>query len=518
MRIALLDSHGKIVNSGIGSLDITVNPGFYELEYCLGSTTGSQLLALEAGTMAQIFAKLELPTTAPIGNVAIDVAQQEALNTINSGPPTVRAMRGGGELVVFLLPESESDSEPAVTLTSDTFEPFALIGQQGQTISELDRSEVRLDGVNGYWACARARVQPGGYALRFMPPKTASDTGSRVPRRTFDQSIWIEEGWQTILFIPQTSFGPRPQAASVHMVRVGETWSPHAVRTLMLESMLVCLRDGKPVVPSDFLTVLSDEEQTSPILGIVGAHSAFLCGASQFDTFDQIMKVLVERWPQHPDVIALQWIRDDRAARILAAKKSSTGVARTGDLVPPARDVTPVGWPPMMLASYQGLLKADANWEVLDIIADHSLAESAATGLLVGGLWSSWQPVTKPLTETGPVFSTRHLGLFGASLGRLVNACLRLAGQPVTTSAWELAIGGWETSDPTSLLLKEYLKQCAANTDARTISEFVAKLSAPDISLATGLPVRGVQRVLSEIKAFLETGKRVPATATASRV
>jgi len=291
------------------------------------------------------------------------------------------------------------------------------------------------------------------------------------------------------------------------MVRVGEEWSPNAARTLMLESMLVCLRDGKAVVPSDFLGALADEEQTSPIFGIVGAHSAFLCGSTELDSFDRIMDLLLDRWPRHPDVIALQWMRDERRARIAATERSSTGIAKTGELEPPNRDVIPVAWPPMMLASYQGLLKADANWELLDVIADKSLAERAAAGLLVGGLWSAWQPVGEPLVETAQVFSTRHLGLFGTSLARLVSACLRLVGQPITSRQWELAIGGWDTTDPTSLLLKDYLKQRVANTEARTVSEFLTRLSAPDISLATGLPVRGVQRVLADIKALFDGGK-----------
>lgn len=504
MQIDLLDSHGKVVKRGVGSLDVTTEPGLYELEYNVGSNCGNQLLSLRPGATVEIFAQLDFPTSAPIGSATIDLAQQKALASMTSSPPTVLSGHGSGRLVVFLRPTAEIDERPEMALDAQTFNPFTLVTAGGEIVTNLEAHELRFDADSGYWAAASAKLDPGGYALRFHPPGRAFESGSRVPRRLFDQSVWIEDGWQTILFIPNTSFGPRPQSASVHMARVGEEWDPSSVTTLMLETMFVCLRDGRAVVPFDFLLHFKESVGGNPMLGIVGAHSALLSEASNFDVFDQTMDQLLKYWPKHPDVMALQWIGDERKVASALGKTVSSIGGNTRELEAPKRHVTPITWPPMLLLSYEGLLRADAKWESLDVIGDNSLAERAAAGLLVGGLWSAWQPVTNTKTEHTPVFRTQHLGVVGVSLNRLISAVLRLTGRPVTSREWQLAIAGWETPDPTSALLKEYLKQRAANTEAENVVDFIAKLNAPDISLATGLPVRGVQRVLADIKKLFE--------------
>ena len=90
----------------------------------------------------------------------------------------------------------------------------------------------------------------------------------------FDQALWLAAGWQTLVFICNSSEGAVPESASVHMARVGVDWSPYERDVgQAVELALWSLRQGRSQVPADLLNLLLESKFQNPMLGILGAHS-----------------------------------------------------------------------------------------------------------------------------------------------------------------------------------------------------------------------------------------------------
>jgi hypothetical protein len=503
IEIRLLDSDLEVQAQGVGELKQDVPAGLYELEYSAGPSTRSELIALRAGDRQVRIAHVDFPAAAPI-SVASNVSesQRAELQAVAERLPAEPPGEGTGELVVFLR-EVNSGTDG---IAPDAFVPLGLVDEHEQFVSQFDsEQEVRRDEMGRQWAAACRKLRPGTYALRVEPGSRAPTDPARLPRRAFNQSVYIEDGWQTILFVPNVARGPMPQIASIHMTRTDERWNPSSPATLALETMLACLRDGKGAISARQLELVTSEKTTNPMLAVVSAHSALLVDPPEFGLFDRIVSYLTATWPDFPDVRALYPIGEDRRRYYDRRERQGRGEPYQ-EPPPPTPPTRPVTWPPMLLASYQGLIACDAKWPDLQLIGENSLAERAATRLLIGGLWSAWEPFRE--TETDSRLRKREreeqptgLGL-GDTVEHIITGALRFLQQSVTARDWRAAIPGLTTDDPVTIRLKQFLTMMAERSDAETVQEFVAGLDVQTISQATGLPAGAIRPTLKRVQAL----------------
>jgi hypothetical protein len=257
------------------------------------------------------------------------------------------------------------------------------------------------------------------------------------------------------VFIPNTTKGPAPDLATVHIARLG-MWSPwnEGSRTaIALESILDGLRSRRAVVPED-LSELFHAKFVNPFLGIAAAHALLLDPKPPLKLLKTVIGNLEELTPQNPDVIALT----HRAREAGAEVKARDGAA----------------WPPLLYAGYRALLRADATRP--GAIADDSEAERAAARLRVSGLWTTWSA----RSTTARRASARSRG-----------------SQARTSRKAEPEL------DPATARVRAYV-EAAARVRKREPAELLDMKSVRQIAMATGLPSNAAFKSMNQLRADLE--------------
>jgi hypothetical protein len=486
VEFALLDSSLRQVASGVGGLDARVEPGLYQLEVRAGPRVDSELLKLAPGEVHRdLGVSLEFPSAAPIEGTTTsqEVQQQAALE----GSERVAAEAGPPAGLVVVVRNVRGQEETA--LNRRTTNRLSLFDQELRPVESFRRSW-QLDGAQG-WATWSHRLEPGGYVLRSRYRR-----GSHSPAATIDQSLWLSPGWQTLIFIPNTSVGPASGIASIHMTDVEERWAPgwdpqSQEAGNALEIALWGLREGRSVLPDDLLGLLLGAKFSNPMLGIVGAHSLLLEPRFDVPRFETVMRNLRSLVPEHPDVAALSWLGIE--ARRGPARRRTT-----------AFPTIEVGWPPMLAASYSGLVRLDAL--ARGGVVTGSVAEAIAANLVVRGVWTSWRALPtpgraasarprpraaksapkRPASKAIPKRSSRARDSRGSQASP---ARARRVG-PLAAAVATAAAGS------ATERVEVYVEEVRRVHGVGTRGEAVEAAGHDQISVATGLPVSSVQRAL----------------------
>jgi hypothetical protein len=286
------------------------------------------------------------------------------------------------------------------------------------------------------------------------------------------------------------------------MVRTTTDWDPDDPETkqvaLALEAVLEGLRHGVRVASRELERLLLSERAENPMLGIVGAHSLLLSRRPDWSLFDRVVDHLRAAVPGHPDVTALAAIGEDRRR---------ARVPNAPDEAPGAR-WEPVAWPPMLVASYRGLVRCDARWPSLGLIAEQSVAERATGQLLTLGTWSSWAPldeddVTAALDSTGELRSASKSEWIRNAASAIASAVATSGGGGVPRQDWQRII---ETipADQSTDCVRRYLSEMVQRTTATSVREFLQSLDVGHLSLATGAPARVVQTSIDSVYRAIE--------------
>jgi hypothetical protein len=207
------------------------------------------------------------------------------------------------------------------------------------------------------WSLA---LEPGGYRLSWP-------TGSDLP---VEQSVWLSEGWQTVLFVPQGPKGPVPPATSLHLVAMGQAWSPGSAETREVERTHARMR-GRPsrLTEREWRSHLSS---SSPALTLLALHE--MLRGSQTRKPDEARQAMMLESAQrlrvqlgdHPDVLAV----------LAALQPDDTGLT--------------VPWPPMLCTSIELVLEADRRTPT--VVPDGSFTETTSGQRLASAPWMLWDP------------------------------------------------------------------------------------------------------------------------------
>jgi len=491
MEIRLLNSNLEEIARDVGGLDARVPAGLYELQYDAGANVRSTLISLNAGDRRELAADIDFHSAAPITSSSEATDDERVAVEAISTRLREFSSTNQGQLVVFLRPTS---GNPEVT--PETFAPLGLFDENDHLISALEGDELQTDARGNHWAAACLRLDAGGYVLRLDPTTL---------RRAFNQSIWIEPGWQTLIFVLSMAGGPAPQVGSVHMTPVGTRWDPASSSTVAIETMMVGLRDGRGVSAPRVLDLMRDERTANPMLGIVAAYAALLADPPNHDFLLEMASILKRFWPDFPDVRALLPLLE-LSRRDIRKRDAQARRAVFKDVLPNLDWMIPISWPPMLLKAYQELLRADALWPDIELIADGSLADRAAARMLVGGLWSTWEPFDR-LTENDSALQdferAARPGLIERAAGGLLSHALTVIGKRTTALQWRLAAGRWIPESATEIQIKRYLTFRAGTTDYKNATLFVQSLTDTDVSVATGIPLMRVRPVLKRVRELL---------------
>ena len=291
LEIELLDSNFASVANSVGSLDVSVEPGIYEVRFREGSEHQERLLKVEPGPRVIDAPQFEPASPAPVDqtrtsheyhqSAVVDASHMIGLQWTPDGPPM-------GGMVVMVRNVAGQDNLPfprdvdrRIGVTDSNLAPIAGPNKQWQI----------QPGAG--WALWSGALPPGGYTLRIDDPDQPE---------VLHQSLWVEAGWQTMVFIPNTPDGPFPELATIRIVRVGE-WVPSnegSATAIALESVLAGLREGRSVVPSD-LDRLFEAKFVNPFLGIAAAHALLLDPHPSKRLLDTVVSNLGRLLPESPE-------------------------------------------------------------------------------------------------------------------------------------------------------------------------------------------------------------------------
>jgi hypothetical protein len=437
LEIEVLDSNFEMVATGVGKLDVMVDPGLYEIRFRDGSTQESRLVKTEAGLNAVDAPQFDAGSPAPVDRTSTSheyhqLPVMDATAAISKECNQVGPIAGG--LLVMVRNVRGEDQLP---FPPDIQGRFSIV-DRGQNPAAAGRPWQITP--TEHWALWSAAVPAGGYALRIE-----DRDGSTAPTL---QSLWVDSGWQTTLFIPNTVEGPAPELATVHITGVGrwEAWDDASRIAVALENVLTGLRNGRSVVPDD-LNDLFHAKFVNPFLGIAAAHALLLNPNRSLKLLKTVVGNLDRLLPRNPDVIAL-----GHRARLAGAK---------------VKVKQNVDWPPMMYAGYRSLIRADAADP--GVITDGSAAEAAAARLRLSGIWTTWDDTP-----------TRTAGERG----------IDQAGR---------------TADPAAERLRSYITS-AAELQQVTPAAILDQRSLSQLALATGLPSGAVSEAVQSLQGDDRTG------------
>jgi hypothetical protein len=437
LEVEVLDSNFEHVGSGVGNLNLAVAPGLYEVRFREGSAHESRLVKVEPGTTTVDPPQLETSSPAPVDQTVttheyhqqpvVDASGAIASDCAAPGPET------GGLVVMVRNVRGQDD----LSFPSDLTRQFAVLDANLKPMSD---GPTWHEDRQAKWALWSRAVVPGGYALRIK--------NGESPGESLYQSIWVDPGWQTMVFIPNTPDGPAAELATVHIVPIGQwtPWDEGSTVAVALESVLDGLRNGRSVVPAD-LNELFHAKFVNPFLGIAAAHALLLNPQPSLRQLKSVIGNLERLLPQSPDVVAL-----GHRARAAGVKLKPRGG---------------VVWPPIMYAGYRALLRADASSP--GVISDGSRAESAAPLVRISGLWTTW--VAEEATSR-----TR-------AIARDIGETIGLVDEP----------------DPAKDRVRTYVRG-AARVRGVSESDILDQKSLKQLALATGLPSASVRGAVSSLK------------------
>jgi hypothetical protein len=431
LEIAVFDSNFKQLARGVGGLEHELQPGLYELRFREGNEQQSQLLKMGEEDRPVKAPSFEIASPAPVSGTSSSHEYHQApvvdasaeIRTACSGPGAA----SGGMIVMIRTLAAEAEQP----FPDDVPRRFTVVDQQLRPVGERGRWEQDVDCG---WALWRAALEPGGYALRFDDPASGP---------ALLQSAWVDEDWQTLVFIPNTPQGPAPELATIHIARLGE-WSPEAFASdsaIALESVLAGLRSRRSVVPGH-LGRLFAAKFSNPFLGIAAAHALLLDPDRSLALLETVIGNLRRLIPGNPDVAALA----HRAAAVGAAVDLDKGI----------------GWPPIFYAGYRALLRADAADP--GVIADGSPAEDAAALVRLSGIWTTWAE------------APTHSGARGADA----------------------------EVDPAVDRLLTYLQGAIKVSEGKDLKQVLGKRSIRQLALATGLSSSAARKAVATLKGQLQ--------------
>lgn len=475
IEMRLLDNQFQEVAVGYGEIHERRLPaGLYRLEINAGPIQQKEHISLSPG---ESFEKLNIhvpfPAAAPVqGTSTTHESHGYPASDLSRAPDKI--FGDGGRLLLFFRNVGKDVS------ATINVEEISLRNAALDPVCDLP-AEVIKDEAAG-WVALSAEVNPGGYVIRNLRKPQRSWRKESPVETSVDQSIWVQEGWTTIVFIPNWGDRAVPslRKASAYMARLwdGFHYDDYEGANAAMELGLSGLRQGRPVVPRNLLELMLNEKFQNPMLGIVGAHALLLEPEPRWSLFDTVRRNLKKLVPDHPDVTALHVIGKQQREKMSHSR------------------VKPVSWPPMLHASYRGLIARDADEPGL--IKAGSIADRAAANLYQEGPWSIWQSMiaTNEAVDDELMDTIKNLE---STLSEPTDPVTENLAQIWTTTQQESTQAPGKLSDPEVRQVAQYVQQTTQEASSRKKSSSYRPMDLDDLGRKVGLPVSSVERAITTI-------------------
>lgn len=492
VEMRLRNHHFQTVAVGFGEIEATLPAGLYRLEINAGPLQKAEHISLEpGGRFENLHINISFPSATPIPGTTTTHEFHGDPAALRSRNPNQHYGEGGRLLLFF----RNVGADWKIPINIDS---FSLLDASFKTVGNLPE-DVEKNEADG-WIALSAEVNPGGYVLRNQRAQSQSWSKGSKAEEPVDQSLWISEGWATLVFIPNwgSRAVPSMRKASIHMAPIMQGFYYYGAEQmkLALELALYGLREGRPVVPGNLLNLLLEEKFQNPMLGIIGAHAMLLESRPNWSLYDEVCKNLELLVPQHPDVVALQVMGQARRDLLDPTGRYNRLFNPNPHSVGPWRSIS---WPPMLYASYRGLIEGDADKPGL--IVDGSPAEKAAVHLYQEGPWSMWKSL-------GTVSQKK----FDYELLKKISDLEMLLKNSAHDSALNIIFGSQVTAQEEEKQETEKLNAIEIRQVLQYIDEFSRlsikrrdrfsdydHITVQDLSKSIGLPVSAVKRAIRTI-------------------
>ncbi|MFB7929561.1 hypothetical protein ACFC4C_10660 [Streptomyces sp. NPDC056039] len=262
-ELRVLDSLMQEVAAGTHTLSVRLPRGIYRVEARVPGAVDERLVTLPSSGRVHLkdLAPI-LDSPAPLPGVRTHRESHEAAAVHESRNVHLNwGKHGSGRLFVFIRTDGSHRSLPPV-LAVETLDrrPIASVAEDG--VFDLDE---------GFCALSVA-LPPGTYLLTHQVP----DLGLR------GQAVFVEEGWQTQLFVP---WGPEEEALDgsgggveleqslITMVPLEKGFSPKAAWYYShVEAALNGLAEGRIVLTRSEERSLLNGKIENPMLALIGAY------------------------------------------------------------------------------------------------------------------------------------------------------------------------------------------------------------------------------------------------------
>ncbi|MEU4164798.1 hypothetical protein [Actinoplanes sp. NPDC026670] len=339
-RIEVVDPWLRTVpgSGGRDRLELSVPRGAYRVTAHLAGSSNSEVVVVRPGMSSRVELPVRFDAAAPVaGTGTVNESHQGLASQLTSTP-----VRADARLVVILRGLRDREMAPLPSVPFALIRPFA--GPQLPT-ERVPEGHLPVRAVG--WRVDR---ESGGVLLRW-------ELGHG---RQVEHAVWLCNGWQTIVFVPQGPHGPYLPGMSIHMIRAGQAWDPNGPGALLLEAALADLRAGSTVEPP------VERPYDNPMRTLV-TYAARLRAGERDSRIFGVTELLWQMLGRHADVEAL----------------ALAGVGH-----PMSKD-EPL-WPPMLAASLDLVLGSSLHAQVA---GPGSVWEDVSGQRYGSSPWLLWNPV-----------------------------------------------------------------------------------------------------------------------------
>src|SRR6478609_11424616 len=127
VEILLQNSDLDVVASGLGSLNVDIDPGIYQIQYRAGNRMEHSLVALRSGEIFENHA-IDLPFATPMpveGTSTSRESFRQAVQTLSQNP--IRFPDANSQFMLFVRSMSESSSGVPLRVHPDTMRGWKLL-------------------------------------------------------------------------------------------------------------------------------------------------------------------------------------------------------------------------------------------------------------------------------------------------------------------------------------------------------------------------------------------------------
>jgi hypothetical protein len=301
-ELGLINGRFEEVESGLGTLTASVEPGFYKVRQRIGDLEQSQIIEVSSDTTTDFeLNTLTFESALPLQGSEASMPEKEALMRepspyVEGQPPPIQ---------IFLWdpqPESQERTAPLELPGPDILKQFRLRAFKGEV--ECDFSKVdALPGTTGVFL-VNIDVPVGTYLL----VQPAERTERCMPLHVLEK--WAPQVYFRVIRDSQGVMLPLDFNHS-SITYVTHQQALHTKELTLLEVARKALARGRSVKSQTLVDDLVNGDYQDPLLHLIGAHLLLLSAHSESaESIQQLQKVvdglIVSLGPNFPDVIALQ--------------------------------------------------------------------------------------------------------------------------------------------------------------------------------------------------------------------